>query len=66
MLVLTRKEGETLLIGDNIEIVIVSVNGAQVRIGTHAPADVEILRGELLAGETPDRLPLPTDEFEFD
>lgn len=34
MLILTRSEGEALLIGDNIEIVIVSVNGAQVRIGT--------------------------------
>ncbi len=48
MLILTRKAGETLLIGDDIEVTILSVNGNQAKIGIDAPKDVEILREELL------------------
>jgi carbon storage regulator len=47
MLILTRREGETLLIGDNIEVTVLAVNGSQVRIGIEAPREVTILREEV-------------------
>ena len=49
MLVLSRKPGETILIGDDIEITIVEVRGDTVRIGINAPRNITILRQELLA-----------------
>lgn len=48
MLVLSRKIGETLKIGDDIEIQILDVNRGQVRIGIAAPKQVNIVRSELL------------------
>lgn len=48
MLVLSRKENETIQIGDNIEIRILEVKGDTVRIGIEAPKSIEILRGELV------------------
>jgi carbon storage regulator len=48
MLVLTRRPGETILIGDDIEITVLAVDGNQIRVGIDAPEDVKILRGELL------------------
>lgn len=47
MLVLTRKTGETLIIGDDIEIKITDISGDKVRVGIKAPAELKILRGEL-------------------
>ncbi len=47
MLVLSRKPGEVVVIGDNIRLTVVSVCGQQVRLGLAAPADVPILRAEL-------------------
>lgn len=47
MLVLTRKEGERILIGENISVVVVRIVGEGVRIGIEAPADVSIYRSEL-------------------
>ena len=48
MLVLSRKENETIQIGDDIEIRILEVKGDTVRIGIEAPKSVDILRGELV------------------
>ena len=48
MLVLTRKNGEAIQIGDDIEITILSVKNDQVKIGINAPKDVEIVRKEIL------------------
>jgi len=48
MLVLSRKVGETIWIGEDVEIVISEVKGDQVRIGIRAPRNIEIVRGELL------------------
>lgn len=48
MLILTRRQGEKIKIGDDIEITITSVEGNSVRIGVDAPKNVEILRTELL------------------
>lgn len=47
MLVLTRRIGESIWLGDDIEIKILEINGKQVKIGTTAPKDVLVLRGEL-------------------
>lgn len=47
MLVLTRKSGEEVLIGDHIKVVIVEVKGNQVKLGIEAPADVTVYREEV-------------------
>ena len=47
MLVLSRKKGETIKIGDDIEITIVATANDQVKIGIQAPKNIEILRKEL-------------------
>ena len=47
MLILTRKVGENLLIGDNISITVLSVRGNHVKIGVDAPKDVSVHREEI-------------------
>lgn len=47
MLVLSRKESETIRIGDSIQITLVRVAGDRVRVGIQAPSEMLILRGEL-------------------
>lgn len=47
MLVLTRKAGEELIIGDNIRVTVTRVSGNRVTLGISAPDDVRIVRGEL-------------------
>lgn len=47
MLILTRKRDERIMIGDNIEITVVSLDENKVRIGIEAPRDVEIYRQEV-------------------
>jgi carbon storage regulator len=47
MLVLSRKENERLMIGDNVVVTIVRVSGGQVRLGIEAPAEISIRREEL-------------------
>ncbi|MFN7876306.1 MAG: carbon storage regulator [Pirellula sp.] len=47
MLVLSRKEGERIQIGDNITLVVSKVSGNRVTIGIEAPRDVKVVRGEL-------------------
>ena len=53
MLVLTRQIGQTIVIGGDIQVTVVGVNGNQVRIGIAAPKDVVVLRTELLNREVP-------------
>lgn len=48
MLVLTRETGQSLAIGDTIEVAVLSVRGDQVRIGIRAPKEVLVLREELV------------------
>ena len=48
MLVLTRKENESLVIGEDIKLTILAVKGGQVRVGIDAPKEVAIQRQELL------------------
>lgn len=47
MLIITRKKGESLMIGDDIEIVISKIEDGSVKIGIKAPRDVQVLRKEL-------------------
>lgn len=47
MLILTRKQGEKILIGDAVEVVLVRVMGRQVQLGVKAPTGVPIYREEL-------------------
>ncbi|WP_051347160.1 carbon storage regulator CsrA [Thiomicrorhabdus chilensis] len=52
MLVLTRREGEAMLIGDNIRLSVIAVKGGQVRIGIEAPKEVAVHREELLSQDS--------------
>jgi carbon storage regulator len=47
MLVLTRKEGQSVVIDGQIKVVLLSISGSQIRLGIEAPRDVPILRTEL-------------------
>jgi carbon storage regulator len=49
MLILTRMEGEKIVIGDDITIMVKGVNGQQVKIGVDAPREIRVMREELLA-----------------
>lgn len=48
MLVLTRKIGDSILIGDSIKIQVVNIKGSQVRLGIDAPKETKIFRQEIL------------------
>lgn len=54
VLILTRRVGETLTIGDNIEVTVLEVRGGQVRIGVNAPRDVVVNRKEILTRLKPE------------
>jgi len=47
MLILTRRIGEVLVIGDDITVTILSIRGAQVRLGVEAPKSVSVHRAEV-------------------
>lgn len=47
MLILTRRVGETLIIGDDVSVTVLGVKGNQVRIGVNAPRDVSVHREEI-------------------
>ena len=47
MLILTRKVGETLMIGDNVTVTVLGTKGNQVRLGVNAPRDVSVHREEI-------------------
>lgn len=58
MLILTRRVGETLMIGDDVTVSVLGVKGNQVRIGINAPKDVAVHREEIydrLKEEQPSR-----------
>jgi carbon storage regulator len=63
MLILSRRPGESLTIGDDVVVTVVSVSGNQIRLGITAPREVRVLREEIyraireedqVAGRTPD------------
>ena len=47
MLILTRRVGETLMIGDHVSVTVLGVKGNQVRIGVNAPKEVSVHREEI-------------------
>jgi carbon storage regulator len=47
MLILTRRIGETLMVGDDVTVTVLGVKGNQVRIGVNAPKDVAVHREEI-------------------
>lgn len=49
MLILSRRPGDSILIGDGIRVVVVSCDRRGVRLGIEAPAEVSILRGEIVS-----------------
>ena len=71
MLILTRKIGETIAIGDDVKIQVVDIKGRQVRLGIQAPADMTVHREEVYiriqeqnresAAHTPDDLSAVAD-----
>jgi carbon storage regulator len=65
MLVLTRKIGEQIVIGDDIIIKIVEVKGKQVRVGIEAPRSVEVNREEIYQQKHPEK-ELNSQNLNFD
>ena len=60
MLVLTRKTGERIRIGDAVELVVLEIQGDRVRLGFHAPPEIPIHRQEVwerIVGDRPDARP---------
>ena len=55
MLILQRRNGESLRIGEDIEVTVVSIEGGKVRLAISAPKDVTILRSELVIAQDTNR-----------
>ena len=55
MLILQRRAGESLVIGENITVTVVSIDGARVRLAIDAPSDIPILRSELIKATAANR-----------
>ena len=53
MLVVTRKLGEQIQIGDDIQLTVTQINGDRIRLGISAPREIPVVRRELIPVETP-------------
>jgi carbon storage regulator len=76
VLVLSRRAGESIVIGGEVEVIILGNEGGQVRVGIRAPREITVLRKELLqevedekrlaaAGTVPDRLSALVEKTEI-
>ena len=63
MLILTRRVGETLMIGDEISMTVLGVKGNQVRIGIEAPKDVSVHRLEIYQRIQVEKNGIPTEKI---
>jgi carbon storage regulator len=61
MLILTRRIGETLMIGDEVTVTVLAVKGGQVRLGVNAPKDVPVHREEIFHRLQPETAAEPGD-----
>ena len=67
MLVLSRKPGEKIVIGDNIVLTVIEICRGKVRLGIEAPKDVKVMRDELLTDGLPTgEKPRPSEERSYE
>jgi len=59
MLILTRRVNETLMVGDDVTVTVLSVSGKQVRIGVNAPRHVPVHREEIYEKIKHEQTPVP-------
>jgi carbon storage regulator len=65
MLILTREVGQSIIIGDEIKLTVLRVDGGQVRLGTEAPRSVSVHREELIHPERACGEQFATNSLEF-
>lgn len=61
MLILTRRMGETIMVGDDVTVTVLGVKGGQVRIGINAPGDIAVHREEIYERIKAEMQPFPDE-----
>lgn len=63
MLILSRKIGETLMIGENVTVTVMEIKGGQIKLGINAPKNVRIDREEIFIQIAQEKLRQPAQAF---